>query len=234
MTVQDIQNKLKELQDIGYKNFHSKLLPGVDPNLIIGIRTPVLRKFAKQLWTSKSPEVQQATADFLNTLPHKYYDENILHSFLLQQIKDYDECFERVEAFLPYMDNWAVCDSLTPKVFGRHKNELFPHVKAWLASPHTYTCRFGLCMLMCNYLEEGFSPQHLDLVAAIRSKEYYVRMGAAWYLATALAKQWAPTVALVESNALEKWTHNKTIQKAIESFRITPEQKTYLRTLRRK
>jgi len=189
---------------------------------------PELRKFARSF--EKTPECEA----FLKELPHKYYDENMLHSVLLCSRKPFERCLESVMDFLPYIDNWATCDTIRPKVFKKNREELLPYVKEWIKSDETYTCRFGLDTLMSEYLEEDFKPEYLELPAAVSSEEYYVNMMIAWYYATALAKQWESTVPYLEENRLGKWVHNKTIQKAIESFRIMPEQKDYLRGLKQK
>ena len=223
----EIQKKLFELSDSSYAAFQAKLAPNIAAESCMGVRVPVLRQFAAEF--SRTPECEA----FLDSLPHEYYDENLLHSVLLEKRKDYGDCMEKVERFLPYVDNWAVCDTLRPKVFAKHKAELIEKVKEWIASDHTYTCRFGVDMLMTHYLDDSFRPEYLELPAAVKSEEYYVRMMVAWYYATALAKQWESTIPYLEQKRLPQWTHNKTIQKAIESYRITPEQKTYLKTLRR-
>ena len=222
----ELQKELFELQDLDYREFHSKLMPTVDKDKIIGIRTPQLRKFAKEFAKSEDKEI------FLNTLPHQYYEEDNLHGFLLEMEKDYDVLVEKVENFLPYVDNWATCDMIRPKVFKKHLPELFEHVKLWLDSEHTYTVRYGIGMLLSFYLDEKFDEKHLEMVAKIRLEEYYVNMMIAWYFATALAKQWDATIYYIEEQKLDKWTHNKAIQKAVESYRITKEQKEYLRTWR--
>lgn len=221
-----LKEKLFALSDKEYAAFQSKLTPTVDAEKFIGVRVPVLREFAKEF--SKQAEC----AEFLDTLPHEYYDENLLHSVILEKVKRYDECLALVEAFLPYVDNWAVCDTLRPKVFAKHKEELLPKIKEWIASDKTYTCRFGIDMLMTHYLDAAFRPEYPALVTAVHSEEYYVRMMAAWYFATALAKQWDTVIPYIENRQLDRWTHNKAIQKAIESYRITPERKDYLRTLK--
>ena len=222
----EIQKYLFLNQDKEYAEFQRKLIPTVDPDTVIGVRTPVLRKYAKELFKS----VEKAT--FLASLPHKYFDENQLHSFILAYEKDYNTLIERVEAFLPYVDNWATCDQLSPKAFDAHRTELLGRIKKWLCSGHTYTVRFGLCSLMRYYLDDGFLPLYLDLAANVRSDEYYIKMMQAWFFATALAKQYEYTLPYIENRALEKWTHNKAIQKAVESYRITPEQKEHLKTLK--
>lgn len=223
----EIQKKLFELSDKDYAAFQARLTPNVEADRFIGVRVPVLRKFAADF--SKTPEC----AEFLASLPHEYYDENLLHSVILEKRKDYDDCIEKVDKFLPYVDNWAVCDTLSPKVFAKHRDALIDKVREWIASDRTYTCRFGIDMLMTHYLDGSFKPEYLELPAEVKSEEYYVRMMIAWYYATALAKQWDSAIPYIENNRLPIWTHNKTIQKAIESYRITPEQKSYLKTLRR-
>ncbi|MCQ2294541.1 MAG: DNA alkylation repair protein [Bacteroidales bacterium] len=222
----DLIRQLFQLQDKQYAAFQAKLTPGIAPEKFIGVRVPILRNFAKTF--AKDP----AHEHFLKALPHKYYDENMLHSLLLSQMKDYDACIKQVDGFLPYVDNWAVCDILSPKIFSRYKDKLMPKIQEWSASDHTYTCRFGLEMLMSFYLDADFRPEYLEIVAAARSEEYYVKMMVAWFFATALAKQWESTIPYLEKHVLAPWTHNKTIQKARESYRITPEQKEYLNTLK--
>lgn len=221
-----IQERLFALQDEKYREFHRSLIPGLPRENIIGIRIPAMRKLAKEF--VKEPEA----AVFLKQLPHTYYDENILQALLIAEIKDYDACMEAVEAFLPYIDNWAVCDGLSPKVFGKHKAELLEKIRLWIPSEHIYTCRFGIGMLMRWFLDEDFQPGYLELPAAVRSEEYYVKMMTAWFFATALAKQWDSAIPYLEQNRLDPWTHNKTIQKARESYRITTEQKEYLKRLK--
>lgn len=220
------RQKLFELQDLKYKEFQCKLMPTVNPDTVIGVRTPELRKLAKEL--SKSPEA----AKFLTILPHKYYEENNLHGFLIETIKDYDTSIAAIETFLPYIDNWATCDLMSPKVFKKHLPELYEKIKIWLNSDLTYTVRFGIEMLMSFYLGDEFQPEMLELVAGVRSEEYYINMMIAWYLATALAKKYDTTLPYIQERRLEKWTHNKTIQKAVESYRISDEVKAYLRTLK--
>ncbi len=221
-----IEGRLFELRDPGYREFHSRLMPTIDKETIIGVRTPQLRKLAKEF--GRMPE----SAEFLKKLPHRYYEENNLHGLLIETIRDYEECLQAVNVFLPYIDNWATCDMLSPKVFGRHLVELLPQVKAWIDSGKTYTVRFGIGMLMRFYLDEEFSVDYARLVADVKSDEYYVNMMVAWYFATALAKQYEAVLPFLKQHCLAKWTHNKTIQKAVESYRITDEQKVYLKTLR--
>lgn len=223
---QNVQNQLLALQDLQYRNFHCKLMPTVDPETVIGIRTPALRKFARAF--AKTPEA----AEFMQILPHKYYEENNLHGFLIEAIKDYDRAIAALNAFLPYVDNWATCDLIRPKLFRKHLPELLQQIQIWIASDHTYTIRFGIEMLMSFYLDEQFQSEYLELVSNVRSEEYYVNMMIAWYFATALAKQYEAALPYIQQYRLEPWTHNKAIQKAIESYRITDEQKNYLRGLK--
>ena len=223
---EQLQKELFALQDLKYRDFHSKLLPGVDKKTIIGIRTPVLRKFSKEY------AEREEAGKFLQDLPHQYYEENNLHMMVITGIKDYDKCLEEIKKFVPYINNWATCDLPLPKCFGKHKQELLPQVRKWIASDQTYTIRYGLGILMGLYLDEDFRPEYLELAASVRSEEYYVNMMIAWYFATALAKQWETTVPYIEQRKLPQWVHRKTIQKAVESYRITPEQKTYLKSFR--
>ena len=222
----DIQQELFSLQDLSYRDFHAKLMPTVDKARVIGVRTPKLRAFAKEF--GKTEEAKE----FLKVLPHQYYEENNLHGLLIEQIKDYPTLIGELNRFLPCIDNWATCDLLTVRVVKKHLDTFTEEVERWLASDHTYTIRFGIGMLMRYYLEEHFSLEYPEKVAKIRSKEYYVNMMRAWYFATALAKQYEAIFPFLEEKRLDAWTHNKTIQKAIESYRITQEQKVYLRTLR--
>lgn len=221
-----IQEKLFALRDEKYAAFQAGLTPTLAPESFIGVRVPELRRLAGEL--AKSAECEA----FLRDLPHRYYDENLLHSILLERCRDFDETLARVEEFLPYVDNWAVCDTLRPKVFACHREALLPYVQRWIASAETYTCRFGIDMLMTHYLDEDFREEYLAWPAAVRSEEYYVRMMVAWYYATALAKQWEATVPYIEQHCLPDWTHRKAIQKACESYRITPGQKAYLKRYR--
>ena len=223
-----IQSQLFRLQDPQYRAFQCKLLPTVPPETVIGVRTPALRAYAKEL---RETEV---AADFLRDLPHAYFDENQLHAFLLWEIRDYPRCMAEVERFLPYVDNWATCDQLSPRAFRRHRPELLERVRAWLGSNAPYTVRFGLGMLMEHYLDEAFQTEYPELVARLRAEDYYVKMMIAWYFATALAKQYAAALPFLEQGRLDVWTHNKAIQKAVESRRIPPERKEYLKTLKRK
>ena len=222
----DIQQELFALQDLSYRDFHAKLMPTVDKARVIGVRTPKLRAFAKEF--GKTEEAKE----FLKVLPHQYYEENNLHGLLIEQIQDYPTLIRELNRFLPCIDNWAPCDLLTVRVVKKHLDTFTEEVERWLASDHTYTIRFGIGMLMRYYLEEHFSLEYPEKVAKIRSEEYYVNMMRAWYFATALAKQYEAICPFLEEKRLDAWTHNKTIQKAIESYRITQEQKVYLRTLR--
>ncbi|MBQ4506316.1 MAG: DNA alkylation repair protein [Firmicutes bacterium] len=221
-----IREELFRLRDEKYRDFQSGLIPGVDPKRMIGVRTPELRRFAKELIKD------EGSTAFLTELPHEYFDEDQLHAFVISEIKDWGRCIEEVERFLPYVDNWATCDQLSPKVFKRHRVELMERIKAWTVSDRTYTIRFGIGMLMQHYLDEDFDPSYPEMVAGVSSQEYYVNMMRAWYFATALAKQYGSVIPLIEERRLDPWTHNKAIQKAIESRRITDEQKEYLRSLR--
>ena len=222
----EITKRLFELQDEKYADFQAKLTPGIPRESFIGVRGPQVRTLAKSYYKDLE------SADFLQELPHQYYDENMLHGLVLSEMKDFEACVKAVDAFLPYVDNWAVCDIMSPKVFRKHKEELLPVIKRWVASDQVYTCRFGIEMLMSHYLDQDYKPEYLEIVAAVRSEEYYVNMMIAWFFATALAKQWDTVIPYIEENRLEPWVHNKTIQKARESYRITPEQKEYLKGLK--
>ena len=222
----DIVKLLYDKQDKEYAKLQAKIIPGVDPSSIIGVRTPELRKLAKEL--SKNEDID----DFLKDLPHRYFDENQLHSFIISGIKDYNECISKVNAFLPYVDNWATCDQLSPKVFKKHRKELINDIKKWMASDEVYTIRFSIGMLMAHFLDDDFRPEYPEMVSGIRSEEYYVNMMIAWYFATALAKQYDTVLPFIEEHKLDKWTNNKAIQKSVESYRISPEQKEYLKSLK--
>ncbi len=222
-----MKQRLLEKQDLTYKAFHAKLMPTIQADTIIGVRIPVLRKMAKELYGT------QEAAAFLRHLPHFYYEENNLHAFLIAQIPDFHTCIAELNRFLPYIDNWATCDSLRPACFKKHREDLLPWIQMWMASHATYTMRFGIEMLMIYYLDDHFTPEYPRWISEIRSEEYYVNMMIAWYFATALSKQWTTTFPYLEGKCLPVWVHNKTIQKAIESYRITTKQKAYLRTLRR-
>lgn len=228
MITDEIYEELIKLQDIPYRDFQVRSVPSTDPSRIIGVRVPELRKLAKIF--AKRDDISL----FLEDLPHKYYDEDMLHAYILSSMKDAKSCLELMDAFLPYVDNWATSDSLSPKVFHKNMPLLLSYIDKWIESEHTYTKRVAIDMLMTFFLEEGFDKAYLARVSRIRSDEYYVNMMIAWYFATALAKQYEATVPYIEKCKLDRWTHNKTIQKAVESYRITPEQKEYLKTLRRK
>lgn len=223
----DIEKELFELQDIEYREFQCSLMPTVSKDKVIGVRIPYLRKMAKDL--HKSPVAE----DFMNKLPHKYYEEYNLHGFLIEKINDFDATVKRLDEFLPYVDNWATCDSVSLKVLGKYPERLKSKIYEWLSSGHTYTVRYAIKMLMTHFLDEDFDCRYIDTVCEIKSEEYYIRMMQAWYFATALAKQYDAAIVYIEDSRLDTWVHNKAIQKAIESYRITPEQKVYLRTLKK-
>ena len=224
----NIIDELFKLQDTKYRDFQVKLFPNKSIDGMIGVRTPDLRKLAKHLVKEKSYLL------FLNDLPHKYFDEYQLHAFIISELKDYNECIDHLNRFLPFVDNWATCDQMSPKVFKKHHTELLEQIKVWIKSDYAYTIRFGIGMLMQHFLDDEFNKDYLKWVSNIKSDEYYVNMMIAWYFATALAKQYKDTIPYLEKNKLDIWTHNKTIQKAIESYRITDVQKEYLRSLKRK
>ena len=224
--IQKVQQDLFTMQDLKYRDFHAKLMPTVDKDSVIGVRVPMLRAYAKKF--GKTEEAKQ----FLEILPHQYYEENNLHGLLIDQMKDYELCIEELIRFLPYINNWATCDILSVKAVKGHLDSYIKNIYQWLESDYTYTIRFGINMLMRYYLEEEFKIEYPEKVAAIRSEEYYVNMSRAWYFATALAKKYDQVLPFLEEQKMDVWTHNKTIQKAIESYRITLEQKEYLRTLK--
>lgn len=232
----DIQKQLFQMQDEKYADFQSRLTPTIPREKFIGVRVPGLRKLAKEYIKEagcqkcgREPELWK----FLEDLPHQYYDENILHGMLVSEIKDYKTCVRAVDTFLPYVDNWAVCDTMSPKAFKKHRTELLEKIKEWIASDQVYTCRFGIRMIMVHFLDEDYRQEYLEPVADIRSEEYYVNMMIAWFFATALAKQWDTVIPYLTGNRLSVWVHNRTIQKARESYRITDEQKVYLKSLKR-
>ena len=209
-----------------YRDFQSKLVPNIPKETILGVKTPDMRKIAKDIKGTKEAEM------FLAQLPHRYFEENLVHFFLIAAIRDFDECAKAVEAFLPYVDCWPVCDQASPKVFAKNHKKLLPLIRKWIGSEHVYTARFGIRMLMNEFLGEDFKPEYLEWVASVPGEDYYVRMMVAWYFATALAKKYEESVVYVEDHRLDPWTHKKTIQKAIESFRVSDAHKDYLRTLR--
>ena len=225
--VEDVRARLFAMQDLGYRAFHSKLMPTVPPENVIGVRTPEIRKLARQM--SQTPEAEA----YLQRLPHRYYEENNLHGALVSLLRDYDRTVEALEAFLPHVDNWATCDLMSPLAFRKHPEPLPEQARRWMASEHVYTARFGIGVLLGFYLDGAFRPEYLEWVSRVRCGAYYVDMMAAWYFATALAKQYDAALPWLEQGKLGAWVHNKTIQKAIESRRITAEQKAYLRTLKR-
>ena len=218
----NIISRLTLLREESYQKFQSSLIPTVDPSAILGVRTPKLRKIAKELFGTEMGKA------FLNELPHSCFEENQIHGFMISEIKNFEECLIQTERFLPYIDNWATCDRTAPKVFSKHKQELLPAIDRWLDSDHTYTVRFAIGMLMRHYLDADYQTEYTDRVCAVGSDDYYIRMEQAWYMATALAKQWDSVIPYLEKRILPKWTHNKTIRKAKESYRITTEQKDYL------
>ena len=221
-----IYKELQALKEKEYADFQAKLVPTIEPSTILGIRVPKLRALAKSYIRDQECQV------FLDSLPHNYYDENMLHAILISEMKDYDKCINRLEAFLPYVDNWAVCDIMSPKIFKRYRGDLMTRIKVWVSSEETYTIRFGLGMLMTHFLDEDFRPEYLDMASSIRSDEYYVNMMIAWFFATALAKQWEVSLPYIEGKKLDDWTHKKAIQKARESLRISKEKKEYLKGLK--
>lgn len=226
MLTEDIRSELFANQDTKYREMQIKIIPSIAADSIIGVRTPILRSMAKTL--SKNENI----SEFLDELPHRYFEENQLHAFIISGIKDYDDCMDKLQIFLPYVDNWATCDQMSPKVFKKHKAGLLEHIREWISSDKPYTIRFGTGMLMEHFLDEDFDPVYPEMVSVLRSDEYYVNMMSAWYFATALAKQYDAVLPFIEGQKLDKWTHNKAIQKSVESYRITPEQKEYLKTLK--
>lgn len=221
-------DELFNLQDSEYADFQAKLTPNIPRDNFIGVRVPLVRTLAKKIIKEENP------SNFLNSLPHSYYDENMLHGLLISEIKDYTECIKAVDTFLPFVDNWAVCDIMSPKIFKKNKDRLLVKIAEWISSEKEYTCRFGIEMLMSHFLDEDFKIEYLDMVASVRSDYYYIKMMVAWFFATALAKQWDATIPVITENRLAVWEHNKSIQKAKESFRINDEQKIFLSGLKRK
>lgn len=226
MLSDEIISELYKKQDIKYRDFQAKLIPDKTVNDMIGVRTPELRKYAKELM--KRDDI----GEFLSTLPHEFFDEYQLHAFIISGIKDFNKCMEEVNRFLPYVDNWATCDQLSPKVFKKNRTELLKQIKKWIKSKDTYTVRFGIGMLMQHFLDEDFDVKYPEMVVKLRSDKYYINMMIAWYFATALAKQYDTVIPFIEEKRLDKWTHNKAIQKSVESYRITPQQKEYLKTFK--
>ena len=226
MIREEIRQRLFELQDVSYRDFQVKLIPTVETESMIGVRTPALRKLAREY--GKREDI----GEFLQDLPHRYFDENQLHAFIISGIKDFETCIMYVEKFLPYVDNWATCDQMSPTVFKKKRQELLPYIREWVKSDRTYTVRFGIGMLMQHYLDEDFDPSYPEMVSGIKSEEYYISMMIAWYFATALAKQYDTVLPYIEEKRLDSQTHNRAIQKAVESYRITQEQKAYLKMLK--
>ena len=222
----DLYDKLIEVRDPEYRDFQTKLVPNIPAETILGVRTPDMRRIAKEVFASGKAE------EFLKDLPHRYYEENLIHFFVLAMIKDFDECVKGVEAFLPYVDCWPVSDQATPKAFTKNHERLLPYIRKWVASDHVYTARFGIRMLMNEFLGEDFREEFPELVASKKGDDYYLKMMIAWYFATALAKRYDETVKYFEERRLEEWVHRKAIQKALESFRVTEEHKEYLKSLR--
>lgn len=222
-----IEEKLLAMQDPKYREFNTRIVSNLPPDRMLGVRTPQLRAYAKELIKTDDAD------EFLMQLPHRYFEENQLHAFMISEMKDYAAVLTELEKFLPYVDNWATCDQLRPKIFKKHTEQLITVISGWLASDKTYTVRFGVGMLMCHYLDANFKPDYLEWVATIRSEEYYINMMLAWYFATALAKQYDAALPYIENGRLDPWVHNKTIQKARESYRITKVQKEYLKTLKK-
>ena len=223
MTVYD---KLLQAKDESYRDFQVKLVPNIPAETIIGVRTPDTRRIAKEVFSSDQQD------SFLTELPHKYYEENIVHFFVIAMIKDFDQCVRAVELFLPYIDCWPVSDQATPVSFRKNHEKLLPYIKKWIASPHVYTARFGIRMLMNEFLGDDFKEEYLDLAASNKGDDYYLRMMIAWYFATALAKKYDEAVVYLEQHRLDDWVHKKAIQKALESYRVSEEHKQYLRSLR--
>ena len=221
-----VSERLLKLKDDEYREFQSKLVPNISKDTIIGVRTPDMRKIAKEVFGTKEGN------DFFKKLPHKYYEENLVHFFMIAMIKDFDECIKETERFLPYIDCWPVCDQSSPKVFKKKHEELLPYIKKWIDSDHVYTSRFGMRMLMNEFLDADFKPEYLKWVSSKKGDDYYLKMMVAWYFATALAKQYDASIVYFEKRKLDDWCHKKAIQKAIESYRVTDEHKDYLRTLK--
>ena len=221
-----VYERLSACRDEEYRDFQSKLVPNIPKETVLGVRTPDMRKIAKEIKGTEDAEA------FLSQLPHEYYEENLVHFFLIAEIRDFDECVKAVETFLPYVDCWPVCDQSSPKVFARNHERLLPFIKKWIGSEDVYTARFGIRMLMNEFLGEDFRPEYLEWVAAVKGEDYYVKMMVAWYFATALAKRYDESIVFIEERRLEPWTHKKAIQKALESYRVSDEHKEYLKTLR--
>ena len=221
-----VYERLLSSADGQYKDFQSKLVPNISKDTMLGVRTPDMRRIAKEIKGTEAAE------SFLRELPHRYYEENLVHFFLIAMIKDFDRCIEAVETFLPYVDCWPVCDQSSPKVFSKEHGRLLPYIRKWMDSDHVYTVRFGIRMLMNEFLGEDFRPEYIEWVSAVKADDYYVKMMVAWYFATALAKRYDESVVYIEKHRLEPWIHKKALQKAVESYRVTAEHKDHLRSLR--
>ena len=221
-----VYERLLNSQDKKYREFQIKLVPNISSEVMIGVRTPDMRRIAKEVFNSDERDA------FLKELPHKYYEENLVHIFLIAMIKDFDECVKAVDEFLPYVDCWPVSDQATPKCFKKNHEKLLPYIKKWIASDHVYTARFSIRMLMNEFLEDDFKEEYLELVASKRGEDYYIKMMVAWYFATALAKRYDESVKYIEEKKLDSWVLKKAIQKAVESYRVTDEHKEYLKTFR--
>lgn len=221
-----LYNQLIKVKDDAYRAFQAKLVPNVSPETILGVRTPEMRKIAREIFVSPDREA------FLSDLPHRYYEENLIHFFVISMIRDFDACVRAVETFLPYVDCWPVSDQATPKAFAKNHEKLLPYIRKWIASEHVYTARFGIRMLMNEFLGEDFREEYPELVANKKGEDYYLKMMAAWYFATALAKRYDETVPYFEDRRLDEWVHRKAIQKAVESYRVSDEHKEYLKSLR--
>ncbi len=226
MNKADLHSKLYDIRDLKYRDMQIKIIPNINPETIIGVRTPELKSMAKEILKAGDHK------DYLEELPHKYFEENQLHAFIISGLKDLNECMEELEKFLPFVDNWATCDQMSPKIFKKHKEVLLSHIKEWIRSEKTYTIRFGVGMLMEHFLDDDFDICYPEMVAKLRNEEYYVNMMTAWYFATALAKQYESILPFIEEKRLDDWTHNKAIQKSVESRRITEDKKKYLKSLK--
>jgi len=221
-----VYERLLEVRDVEYKDFQAKLVPNISPDTIIGVRTPAMRAVAKEVFKSPEKDI------FLNDLPHRYYEENLVHFFVLAEMKDFDKCVEAVEKFLPYVDCWPVSDQATPKSFKKNHEKLLPFIKKWIASDHVYTARFGIRMLMNEFLGDDYKEEYLELASSNKGDDYYLKMMVAWFFATALAKQYDSAVKYIEDRKLDEWIHKKSIQKAVESYRVSDEHKEYLKRFR--
>ena len=222
----NIRERLLELKNEEYRQFTARLVPNIPAETIIGLKTPEMRAIAREIFVGDYRD------EFLSELPHEYYEENLIHFFVISMIKDFEECIQKVEAFLPYVDCWPVSDQATPKAFRKNHEKLLPYIRKWVSSDHVYTARFGIRMLMNEFLGEDFREEYLELVASKKGDDYYLKMMVAWYFATALAKRYDETIPYIENHVLDEWTHRKALQKAVESYRVTDEHKEYLKSLR--